>query len=164
MADQGVGRIWHVSNPNSRNRLGEPVAYALYPEGQPVLLADEGSSIHRRATFATRHLWVTAYDPAERYAAGDFVNQHKGGAGLPEYTAADRDLDGTDVVVWHTFGLTHVPRPEDWPIMPVDRTGFQLKPVGFFYRNPTLDVPPSASAHCRSRAAGSAQDGGSCHE
>ncbi|MGK5114107.1 primary-amine oxidase [Geodermatophilus sp. CPCC 205506] len=164
MADQGVGRVWHVSNPNSRNRLGEPVAYALYPEGQPVLLADEGSSIHRRATFATRHLWVTAYDPAERYAAGDFVNQHKGGAGLPEYTAADRDLDGTDVVVWHTFGLTHVPRPEDWPIMPVDRTGFQLKPVGFFDRNPTLDVPPSASAHCRSRAAGSPQDGGSCHE
>jgi primary-amine oxidase len=164
MADQGVGRIWHISNPNSRNRLGEPVAYALLPEGQPALLADPDSSISRRATFATKHLWVTAYDPAERYAAGDFVNQHRGGAGLPEYAAADRDLEGTDVVVWHTFGLTHVPRPEDWPIMPVDHTGFRLKPVGFFDRNPTLDVPPNASAHCRSRAAGTASQDGCCHE
>ncbi|MFW3171628.1 primary-amine oxidase [Geodermatophilus sp. CPCC 206100] len=164
MADAGTGRIWHVSNPHSRNRLGEPVAYALYPEGQPALLADPGSSIHRRATFATKHLWVTAYDPAERYSAGDFVNQHEGGAGLPQYAAADRDLEGTDIVVWHTFGLTHVPRPEDWPVMPVDRTGFQLKPVGFFDRNPTLDVPPPASAHCRSRSAGGSTEDGPCHE
>lgn len=80
--------------------------------------------------------------------AGDFVNQHAGGGGLPASVAQDRDLDGEDVVVWHTFGLTHVPRPEDWPIMPVDYTGFTLKPVGFFDRNPTLDVPPSAAAHC----------------
>ena len=168
MADQSVGRVWHISNPGSRNRLGEPVAYALLPEGQPALLADPGSSISRRATFATRHLWVTAYDPAERYAAGDFVNQHEGGAGLPEYVAADRDLQGADVVVWHTFGLTHVPRPEDWPIMPVDHTGFRLKPVGFFDRNPTLDVPANASTHCRSRAAGpadgTANQDGCCHE
>ena len=107
-----------------------------------------------RATFATKHLWVTRYDPAERYAAGDFVNQHKGGAGLPEYVAGDREVEGDDVVVWHTFGLTHVPRPEDWPIMPVDYTGFRLKPVGFFDRNPTLDVPANASAHCQSRSTG----------
>jgi primary-amine oxidase len=164
MADQSVGRVWHISNPTSRNRLGHPVAYALLPEGQPPLLADPESSIHRRATFATKHLWVTAYDPAERYAAGDFVNQHKGGAGLPEYTAADRNVENTDLVVWHTFGLTHVPRPEDWPIMPVDYTGFRLKPVGFFDRNPTLDVPPNASAQCHSRAADAATSAdGCCH-
>ena len=50
--------------------------------------------------------------------------------------------------MWHTFGLTHFPRPEDWPVMPVDYTGFTLKPVGFFDRNPTLDVPPGRSEHC----------------
>ncbi|MDV9171712.1 primary-amine oxidase [Streptomyces sp. W16] len=147
MADAGVDRVWHISNPESLNRLGRPVAYALHPEGRPALLADPGSSVAARAAFATKHLWVTAYDPAERYPAGDFVNQHPGGAGLPAYAAADRDLDGQDLVVWHTFGLTHAPRPEDWPIMPVDTTGFTLKPVGFFDRNPTLDVPPSTSAH-----------------
>ena len=141
-------RVWHIVNPDRTNHVGRPVGYALVPEGLPTLLADPESSIARRAAFATRHLWVTRYDPAERYSAGDFVNQHSGGAGLPAYAAADRDLDGQDVVVWHTFGLTHVPRPEDWPIMPVDHTGFTLKPVGFFDRNPTLDVPGSASAHC----------------
>jgi primary-amine oxidase len=87
---------------------------------------------------------VTRYDPAQRYPAGDFVNQHPGGAGLPAYVAGDRDIDGADVVLWHTFGPTHFPRPEDWPVMPVARCGFTLKPTGFFDRNPALDVPPPA--------------------
>jgi primary-amine oxidase len=75
------------------------------------------------------------------------VNQHPGGAGLPAFIAGDRDIDGTDIVLWHTFGPTHFPRPEDWPVMPVARCGFVLKPTGFFDRNPTLDVPPPAR-HC----------------
>ncbi|WP_433464523.1 primary-amine oxidase [Spirillospora sp. CA-128828] len=147
-ADRGLGRTWHVVNPSSRNRLGRPVAYALYPEGEPTLLAAPGSSIRRRAAFATRHLWVTRYDQAERYPAGALVNQHPGGDGLPRYTAHDRDIDGQDIVLWHTFGLTHFPRTEDWPVMPVDTCGFTLKPVGFFDRNPTLDVPPGTAGHC----------------
>jgi primary-amine oxidase len=161
-ADPASNRVWHIVNPGKTNHVGKPVGYALIPEGQPTLLADPGSSIARRAAFATRHLWVTRYDPAERYSAGDFVNQHSGGAGLPAYSAADRDLDGQDLVVWHTFGLTHVPRPEDWPIMPVDYTGFRLKPVGFFDRNPTLDVPATSSAHCfANTASGDGQE--KCH-
>ncbi|WP_164699670.1 primary-amine oxidase [Modestobacter sp. KNN46-3] len=147
-ASPATNRVWHVVNPERLNHVGQPVGYALFPEGLPTLLSDPDSSIARRAAFATRHLWVTRYDAAERYAAGDFVNQHSGGSGLPEYAAADRDIDGQDLVVWHTFGLTHVPRTEDWPIMPVDYTGFRLKPFGFFDRNPTLDVPASTSAHC----------------
>lgn len=152
LADNRAGRVWHITNPRSRNRLGDPVAYALLPEGNPELLADDDSPIQRRATFATKHLWVTRHDPEQRYAAGDFVNRHPGGAGLPAYAAADRDIDEQDLVVWHTFGLTHFPRPEDWPIMPVDRTGFTLKPIGFFDRNPALDVPPPSSARSRSRS------------
>ena len=149
--DGSVGRVWHIVNPEVTNRLGQHVGYALHPENLPVLLADDSSSIHQRATFATKNLWVTRYDPSERYAAGDFVNQHPGGGGLPAYAAADRDIDGQDIVVWHTFGLTHFPRPEDWPVMPVDYAGFTLKPQGFFDRNPTLDVPASTSGghgHC----------------
>jgi primary-amine oxidase len=68
-------------------------------------------------------------------------NQHPGGAGLPTYVAADRDLDGQDIVLWHTFGMTHFPRPEDWPVMPVATCGFSLRPVGAFDRNPVLDLP-----------------------
>ncbi|MDQ4502117.1 primary-amine oxidase [Sinomonas sp. ASV322] len=156
-ADMAAGRTWIVSNPESRNRLGEPVGYKLHPHGQPTLLADPGSSVAARAAFATKDLWVTAYDEAERYPTGDFVNQHPGGAGLPAYQAKDRELDGTELVVWHTFGLTHFPRPEDWPIMPVDHVGFRLRPEGFFDRSPVLDVPASP-AH-----SGTASEGGHCH-
>src|SRR4030095_11828080 len=95
-----------------------------------------------------RHLWVTRYDPAQRYAAGDLPNQHPGGAGLSTYVAADRDIDGQDIVLWHTFGMTHFPRPEDWPVMAVATCGFTLRPVGFFDRNPTLDLPSTTSSHC----------------
>jgi len=146
-ADASVGRVWRISNPQSQNRLGQPVSYILRPESQPALLAADSSSIARRAAFASRHLWVTQYHPAERYPAGDQVNQHPGGAGLPTFIAQDRGIDGQDIVVWHTFGSTHFPRPEDWPVMPVEVCGFTLKPSGFFDRNPTLDVPASVSAH-----------------
>jgi primary-amine oxidase len=76
------------------------------------------------------------------------VNQHPGGAGIPRFIAGDRDIDGADIVLWHTFGPTHFPRPEDWPVMPVARCGFSLRPSGFFGANPTLDVPPPAGARC----------------
>jgi primary-amine oxidase len=148
LADQSVVRTWHIVNPDVQNALGQDVGYALIPEGRAAMLADETSSIHARATFASKHLWVTRYDPAQRYPAGDFVNQNAGGAGLPAWVQADRSVDGEDVVVWHTFGTTHFPRPEDWPVMPVDHTGFTLKPVGFFDRNPTLDVPRTGGDHC----------------
>jgi primary-amine oxidase len=145
---QDRARTWHIVNPDKLNGLGQPVGYALHPEGKATMLADPGSSIHARATFATNALWVTRYDPAERYPAGDFVNQNPGGAGLPAWVAADREIDGEDIVVWHTFGTTHFPRPEDWPVMPVEYTGFTLKPVGFFDRNPALDIAPTVSKHC----------------
>lgn len=147
-ADNLKARVWHITNPDKQNRLGQTVGYALHPEGQPALLAHPSSSIAQRAAFATKHLWVTKYDPAERYPAGRFVNQHPGNAGLPSYVAQDRDIDGQDIVVWHTFGLTHFPRPEDWPVMPVDYAGFKLKPVSFFDRNPALNVPAAPEAHC----------------
>jgi primary-amine oxidase len=153
-ADARSGRTWIISNPESRNRLGEPVGYKLHAQGQPTLLADPESSIARRAAFATKDLWVTRFAEDERYPTGDFVNQHSGGAGLPAYIAQDRDIDGQDIVVWHTFGLTHFPRIEDWPIMPVDTVGFRLRPEGFFDRSPVLDVPaasqPVAGGHCHS--------------
>jgi primary-amine oxidase len=147
-ADNSKGRVWLVSNPSERNRLGGHPGYVLFPEGKPVLLADSESDIYQRATFSAKHLWVTEYAPDEQYPAGDFVNMHPGGDGLPRWTAADRNVDDADIVLWHTFGLTHFPRIEDWPIMPVDTTGFVLKPHGFFGRNPTLDIPESTSDHC----------------
>ncbi|WBL20136.1 primary-amine oxidase [Citricoccus sp. NR2] len=164
---QERGRAWVVTSTEHRNRLGHPVGYKLHPEGLPTLLAAEDSSIHRRATFASKSLWVTQYHEDEKYPTGDHPNQHAGGAGIPAWIAQDRPLDGTDLVVWHSFGLTHFPRVEDWPIMPVDRVGFKLRPEGFFDRSPVLDVPAPASGHCTAGGADGAgvagETGGSCH-
>jgi len=137
-----TARAWDVVNTTRNNAMGQPVAYRLVPGENVRPLAQPDSAIMKRAGFISHHLWVTPYRAAERYAAGEYPNQHAGGGGLPEWTAADRDIDGTDVVVWYTFGHHHVPCPEDWPIMPMAYIGFKLKPVGFFDRNPSLDVPP----------------------
>ncbi len=142
--DPSRSRTWKILNPDVRNAAGQPVAYKLLPGSTPTLLADPTSSVGRRAEFARHNLWVTPYDPAQRRPAGDFPNQSSGGDGLPAFTAGNRSLVGTDVVLWYSFGVTHVPRPEDWPVMPVERAGFSLVPFGFFDRNPTLDVPPPA--------------------
>lgn len=149
MAAPEHGRYWKIVNPSSANACGDPVAYKLIPShAAPPLLAQPEAAITARAAFATRHLWVTPYDPEERRAAGDFPNQHPGGAGLPEWTAADRPIVDTDVVLWHTVGVTHFCRPEDFPVMPVEYVGFTLKPHGFFDRNPAIDLAPSGGDHC----------------
>ncbi len=148
VVDPAASRHWKIVNPRSHNRLGLPVAYKLVPGSTPTLLAHPDSSVAKRAGFATRNLWVTPYDRGERRAAGDYPNQHAGGDGLPKWTAADRSIVETDIVLWYTFGVTHLPRPEDWPVMPVEYAGFTLVPVGFFDRNPALDVPAPPGAHC----------------
>ena len=147
--DPSRSRSWRVVNPSVKNQLGRPVSYKLLPQSSPVLLSGDNSLPAKRGAFAKHNLWVTPYDSEELYAdAGPFSNLHSGGAGLPAYTGADRSIEDTDLVVWHTFGVTHVPRPEDWPIMPVEYAGFMLVPVGFFNQNPALDVaPPSKGCH-----------------
>jgi primary-amine oxidase len=146
--DPARSRTWRILNPQARNGLGQPVAYRLVPATTtPTLFAHADSPIGRRAGFARHNLWVTPYDDGERRAAGDYVNQHEGGDGLPRWTARDRSLVDADVVVWYTFGVTHFVRPEDWPVMPVEYCGFLLTPFGFFDRNPALDVPPTRE-HC----------------
>jgi primary-amine oxidase len=144
--NQRTARYWKVINPTRRNALGQSVAYKLMPMGNAFPLFHEGSPQWQRGGFVRNHFWVTAYDPAERYAAGDYPNQQAGGDGLPQYVEQNRPLEGKDIVVWYTFGSNHVVRPEDWPVMPVEVVGFSLKPVGFFDGSPALDVP--AAEHC----------------
>ena len=154
-ADPLRGRFWKIVNPSVRNRLGQPVGYKLVPGENVLPFAGPEAAVTKRATFMTKHLWVTRYDPRERYAAGDYPNQHPGGAGLPAYVEDDGALDNAELVVWYTFGAHHVVRPEDWPVMPVTYIGFALKPVGFFDRNPALDVPRPAGRSCGHDARGS---------
>jgi primary-amine oxidase len=162
LADGALNRVWQVASTEKTTSMGQPTSYVLFPTETPVLLADDASSIASRAAFATKNLFVTKYDPSERYAAGDFVNQNPGGAGIPAFIAGDEPLIGEDVVLWHTFGLTHFPRNEDWPVMPMDYAKFTLKPYNFFERSPVLNVPaPEASDHCAAPTSG---HGNSPHE
>ncbi|MYD99413.1 MAG: primary-amine oxidase [Gammaproteobacteria bacterium] len=140
--DAARSRCWKVVNPERRNRLGNPVGYRLLPGATPALLAEASSKVAARAAFARHNLWVTPYRPDEICAAGDHPNLNPGGDGLPAWTTGDRSVEATDIVLWHTVGSTHLPRPEDWPVMPVETCGFLLQPVGFFDRNPALDLPP----------------------
>jgi len=148
--DLASARAWKFVNPSVKNAVGEPVGYKLVYGENCLPFAHPESSLLKRAGFVKHHLWVTPYDPKEKYAAGDYPNQHPGGAGLPSYVAADRDIADRDIVVWYTMGHHHIPRPEDWPVMPTAYIGFSLKPNGFFDYSPSLDVPRTEHklSHC----------------
>ena len=154
-----TGRTWKVVNPQVCNALGQPVGYQLLPQENAVSLARPTSSVVQRAAFITKNLWVTPYAPAERYPAGEYPNQHPGGAGLSAWTQANRRLVETNVVLWYTLGVNHVPRPEDWPVMPVRTFSFRLQTVGFFDRNPALDVPLPAAEQAHDALCDCSSDG-----
>jgi primary-amine oxidase len=149
------GRSWLITSADKTSKLGLPTAYKLEPGSYTAPLWADGSVQSKRGGFATRQLWVTAYDPAQRYAAGDYIAQNISGDGVPRYAEADRPLTAADVVLWYTVGAHHVVRPEDWPVMTVAKVGFHLKPFGFFDGNPMLDVPAEKAA-CHTGPTGTA--------
>ena len=141
--DWGTQRGWKVVNDNVPNGLGTPVGYKLVPSAAFPPLLDPASPAYQRAEVIGHTLWVTPYREDERWPCGDFPVQSEHDSGLAVWTRADRSIENTDVVLWYVFGIHHITRPEDWPVMPSDIVSFWLKPFGFFDRNPALDVPPS---------------------
>jgi len=138
-----TARTWVVQNPNSKNRMGTNVGYKLQPMEVAVPYWRPESEVARRAGYLDHHLWVTPYDPEERFPAGQYPNQNPGPDGLPVWTRKNRNIENTEIVVWYNFGHHHIPRLEDWPLMPVAKLGFMLKPVNFFDTAACMDVPPS---------------------
>ncbi|WP_194166779.1 primary-amine oxidase [Mycolicibacterium sp. P9-22] len=141
--DFSTQRGWKVVNTNVVNGLGTHPSYKLVPTGSLPAMFDAQSPVLRRANVIGHALWVTPNHPGERWPAGEFVNQSVSDTGLGDWTKANRPIDNTDVVLWYVFGIHHITRPEDWPVMPVDVVSFWLKPFGFFDRNPALDVAAS---------------------
>ncbi|MGO8066743.1 primary-amine oxidase [Rhizobium leguminosarum] len=146
LANGETGRYWKVSNPNIKNSVGKAPGYKIVVMPSPVMLAQPDSTVAQRGGFAKKHIWVTAFDAREKYASGDYPNVHAGGDGLPGYVKQNRDIENADVVLWHSFGHTHVCKPEDFPIMPVEYAGFTLKPNGFFASNIAMDLPPEGNS------------------
>lgn len=159
LASGEAGRVWHVINPEKQNRHGFPVGYQLHMPDEPTMMAAEGSSISKRAGFGSKHVWLTQFDENERFPSGTYPNQNPGQGTITQWVEQQRPVDGDDIVLWPSFAMTHFPRPEDWPIMPVDRLGFSMKPYGFFDQNPALDVPRPKSGHCTSEGGSSCECG-----
>lgn len=149
--DLQTARYWKVVNPSKKNIVGEPVGYKMVTSENAFPYAHEDSPLMKRAGFLKHHLWVTPFSPDEKYASGSYPNQHAGGDELSQWVKANRAVENTDIVVWYNMGHHHITRPEDWPVMPTAYISLTLKPVGFFDRNPALDVPPSkpkSHGHC----------------
>ena len=143
-------RVWKVINANKTSSFGLPVGYKLLPGNTPALLAHPDSPPGKRASFAKHNLWATPFQQDEQAAGGEYSVMHSGEGGLDDLTSSNRDISECDLVTWHTFGVTHTPRPEDWPVMPVEYCGFHLIPVGFFEKNPTINLPPSCNSNSKS--------------
>ncbi|RYO74139.1 hypothetical protein DL766_005631 [Monosporascus sp. MC13-8B] len=145
--DGSTSRTWEICNPNKLHPYsGKPVSYKLVSREVPPLLPKEGSLVWKRAGFARHAVHVTKYRDDQFWPAGRHVPQTSGepSVGLPEWVGdGTESVDNTDVVIWHTFGVTHIPSPEDFPVMPVEPITLLLRPRNFFTNNPVMDVPPS---------------------
>ncbi|KAL8403108.1 hypothetical protein RB594_008389 [Gaeumannomyces avenae] len=165
--DASRGRVFRIANEAVRNPVnGHAASYKIQAPPMQPILADADSFHHRRAEFADRPLYVTRYAEGELYAGGLYTNQSRGGTGVRAWADRGDPLAAGDAVVWVQFGLQHVPRIEDFPVMPCEVLRVSLRPVNFFDRNPALDVPPSTqdfnrSVALNSGAAADAKQGGS---
>ncbi|KAL2465381.1 Copper amine oxidase family protein [Abeliophyllum distichum] len=138
-------RHWIVRNTRTVNRSGQLTGYKLVPGSNCLPLAGPEAKFLRRAAFLKHNLWVTPYARGEDFPGGEFPNQNpRVGEGLASWVKKNRSVEENDIVLWYVFGITHVPRLEDWPVMPVEHIGFMLQPHGFFNCSPAVDVPPNA--------------------
>lgn len=133
--------MWRFVNPEVKNELGYPTSFEIMPglTGASLLSLDDWPQ--KRAGFSDHQLWVTPYDPKERYAAGVYVSGSKGTDGLPVWVKQNRNIMNTDIVAWYTMAFHHVPRPEDWPQMPTMWHDFTMRPFDFYSKSPLMDLP-----------------------
>jgi len=133
--------MWRFVNENVKNSLGQSTSFEIMPGQTGISLLPPDEWPQKRAGFSEHSLWVTPYDPDQRYASGVYVMGSKGEDSLPEWTKKNRGIMNTDIVAWYTVGFHHVPRPEDWPQMPIMWHTFTLAPFQFLPKNPGMDLP-----------------------
>ncbi|KAH8649980.1 copper amine oxidase 1 [Xylariales sp. PMI_506] len=141
-------RTFKIINPQKINSIsGNPVGYKLVAPSTQLLLASPGSLQSERAHFGHHHLWVTKHLDRELFAAGRYTLQSKRETGgVADAVKRDENIVDEDIVLWSVFGITHNPRVEDWPVMPVEIFQVHLKPYDFFTVNPAIDVPSIQNA------------------
>ena len=130
-------RHWHIINNGEHTNYGRDVGYMLMPGQQAKTFIPDGTLLRKKASFLDHQLWVTQYNDDEIFPAGRYPASNKVYDGLAQWTAKNRAIGDNDIVIWYVAGITHIVRPEDWPVMPVHHMGFSLMPFGFFNSNPT---------------------------
>lgn len=143
--DSDANRVFKILNADApRNSInGALKGYRLQLPPFQKLLSHPDSFNAKRAEFADHNLYVTKYADGELYSGGWYTNQSRGGTGVRSWAERKENIVDEDVVIWAQFGINHVPRIEDFPVMPCEVLRVGLKPVNFFEKNPALDVPPS---------------------
>ena len=136
---------YRVESRSRRNAMGNPTSFQLVPGHSDLSILDADEPQQQRASFSGTSLWVTRYNPNERFAAGVYPNQNRDVEGLPKFVANHESIANQDLVLWYTIGFRHQTRSEDWPVMPGMWHSFTLRPFNYFDRNPGLDVPPAAA-------------------
>lgn len=148
--DHTVNRVFKIINEDVTNPVtGGPVGYKLAPHYSQLLLAHPSSYHAKRSEYGAHAVWVTRYNDEEFFASGQHTMQSLGGQGIASWIKQRKEqkqptsVRNKDIVIWHTFGSTHNPRVEDWPVMPCEKMLVGLKPVNFFTANPAIDVAVS---------------------
>ena len=136
----------HVVNEQRTNRVGNPVSYEVLAPNHAQLLLDPEDWPAKRARFLQHDVWVTPYQPDERYAGGQYIFGGRADDGLAVWAAKDRPIRNQDIVVWVNIGMHHLTRAEDLPVMPMVWHSFRLRPHNFFDRNPAIDLRNDTSS------------------
>ncbi|KAA1067725.1 hypothetical protein PGT21_015460 [Puccinia graminis f. sp. tritici] len=150
--DHSKGRYWSIVNPNKLHYASkEPIGYRIVCRDQPPMLAKPDSMIAKRAPFAKHDFFVTPYVPHQYYPSGKFVpgTMETPTDSIENWLAEDKSIENEDIVAYVTFGINHIPTPEQFPVMSAETLTVTLKPSGFFDQNASLDVPNAKDTQSR---------------
>jgi primary-amine oxidase len=131
-------RHWMIADANATNQLGQMKSYVIMPGSNTTPYAAVASGPRKMADFLESQVWVTTYKENEFHPAGEYPNSRGIKDGLTNWVSDNENVVGKDIVLWYNLGVTHLVRPEDWPIMNTHTLGFTLMPFGFFDSNPII--------------------------
>ncbi|KAJ3821709.1 copper amine oxidase, partial [Lentinula raphanica] len=142
-------RRWRITNAARKHYAsGKDVGYAISMKGAvtPIMARPDGWAL-RRAGFTKYPIWVVKDVEGPKggrmWPAGKYVPQTRTQPedSVASWIAGELPVKDEDLLVFLTVGTTHIPRPEDWPVMPVEHVNITIKPQSFFDKNPSMDVP-----------------------